>query len=132
MPFPHLLVHQFMRLTLSRNFAEAERVLDKIKHAVSASDWSKGYCHALDGMLTAYRTRDERYTVINRLEPDREKIKQLEETYYGKSRNLIEANFDRGFFAAWADLARLLQKDDSLLKTTPSPEKKEEENHSSP
>ena len=119
MPIPKLFVNRFCQLTLSRDFAEAERVLNQIVEKTSEADWNRGYISALGGVLAAYRTKDDRNVLINSLEFNKENISHLTDTFQMKATSLVSSEFDRGFFAAWVELLRFIghNKDKFFTKT---------------
>ncbi|MEM3736474.1 MAG: hypothetical protein QXJ75_00060 [Candidatus Bathyarchaeia archaeon] len=104
MRISQLLVTRFFQLTFNRDFAAAERILYKLKENPPGSMWFKGYITALEGVLLAYRGRNDRYAFINRLETDKENIARLQREFQDKARDLLFSEFDRGFFSAWFDL----------------------------
>ncbi|RLG91951.1 MAG: hypothetical protein DRO36_02915 [Candidatus Hecatellales archaeon] len=110
-----IFAKRFYELTLKRDFAEAERVLEKIREKASKSGWDKGYIFALEGMLLAYKNKDDDYLFINRLQPDKQYLKKIKKDFEEKARNLLtNSDFDRGFFSAWVDLANHLLKTNFL------------------
>jgi hypothetical protein len=108
MPIPKLLVTNFYSLTFNRDFAQAERTLKEIRGKLTKVKWNEGYLHALEGMLNAHRGKNDRYALINQLQNDKDNITDLMEDFRHRSRNLINSEFDRGFFTAWADLTHYL------------------------
>lgn len=110
MSFPSIIVARYFQLITQRNFAEAERLLEKLKQQASTTDWSKGYLSALEGMLIAQRSSDDRYALITKLELEPKKIADLRVDFTGRARNRLHEDYDRGFFAAWADYMRVLLK----------------------
>lgn len=107
MPLPQILITRFFQLAQNRDFAESERILQKIKEKTSGSEWSRGYHLALDGILLALRNKDDKYVFVNRLEMNKENFERLEGEFYKRAKDLIEPEFDRGYFAAWADFVRV-------------------------
>ncbi len=109
-----------MRLLVGRrSLTEAERVLEKIsleikdvvKDGRNQGRWQKGYLTALEGMLVAIKSGDTRYTLMNRLGAyDRKRIEEARHKFLAESRNQFEGDFDRGFFAAWAEFLHLFEE----------------------
>jgi len=110
MPIPQLLLTRFFQLTFNRDFAEAERVLAKIREKTSKAAWGRGYIAALDGVMSAYKGKNDRYAYINRIDLNKENLARIEAELQDKARDLIYSEFDRGFFSAWSDLIRFLDK----------------------
>lgn len=49
MPISKIFVVRFFQLLKARRFAEAERVLERIRSSTNETEWNKGYMSALDG-----------------------------------------------------------------------------------
>lgn len=113
MPLPQIFITRFFQLAQNRDFAESDRILQKIKEKMSGSEWSRGYHLALEGILLALRNKDDKYVFVNRLEVNKEKFEKLEAEFYKRAKNLIEPEFDRGYFAAWVDFIRVVKSTNS-------------------
>jgi hypothetical protein len=108
---PKLFVTRFFQLITTRQFAEAERVLERIKQKITLSERNRGYYQALFGMLLTQRNNDDRYAFLTSL--DTSVKKQLHESrreFLRQSEHRLNADYDRGFFSAWADYMRILLK----------------------
>ncbi len=115
MPISKIFVTRFFQLVEGRRFAEAERVLERIRLKTNETEWNSGYLHALDGMLFTQKSGDS-YSFLNNLNSkDEKELKRLKKEFLKKSKNKINADYDRGFFAAWADYIRISMK---ALKNT--------------
>ncbi|MFQ5998993.1 MAG: hypothetical protein ACE5KO_06775 [Candidatus Bathyarchaeia archaeon] len=119
------LTQKFFERTSNRDFAEAERILIDIKDKMASSIWSQGYFVALQGILTAYKGKDDRYTLINKLDEPNEKMPILEKEFYDRSKSITESDFDRGFFSAWTDILRFIMKTKIRKGTQPQNQKSE-------
>lgn len=107
MPISRVFVTRFFQLATRRRFAEAERVLERIKLKVQETEWNRGYFEALNGILLAYRSNDT-YAFLQNLDLNNEsELKKYRREFLKQSRNKIHADYDRGFFAAWADYMRV-------------------------
>jgi len=103
MPISRVFVTRFFQLVIGRRFAEAERVLERIKLKVQETEWNRGYFQALNGILLAQKSNDE-YTFLPKLDFNNEdELKKYRREFSKQSRNKIHADYDRGFFSAWAD-----------------------------
>ena len=110
MPISKIFVARFFQLVKGRRFAEAERVLERIGLKTNQTEWNSGYLHALSGMLSAEKSSDS-YAFLKNLNFDDEKdLKKFKKEFLSESRNKIHADYDRGFYSAWADYARMLIK----------------------
>lgn len=110
MSFPQGKTTLYFQLITKRRFAEAERLLEDFKHHASSTEWSKGYLDALEGMLGGLKSTDDQYAFIGKLEFNPKKIDEVKNEFVNHSRNRLHEDFDRGFFAAWADYMRVLAK----------------------
>lgn len=107
---PKIFVKRFYELSLNRDFAEAERILTQVKEKLSNSPWNNGYIQALEGMLTANRAKDDQDLYFNRLQSGKTDIANTIEQIKSRSQNWMSAEFDRGFFTAWADFIDYAKK----------------------
>ncbi len=116
MPISKIFVTRFFQLVEGRRFAEAERVLERIRLKTSETEWNSGYLHALDGILFTQKSNDS-YSFLNNLNfKDEKELKKFRKEFLRESRNKIHADYDRGFFSAWADYMR------TSIKTLANPE----------
>jgi len=94
-----------------RQFAEAERVLERIKQKITLSERNRGYYQALYGMLLTQRNGDDRYAFLTNLSTSTKKeLHESRREFLRQSEHRLNADYDRGFFSAWADYMRLLSK----------------------
>jgi hypothetical protein len=115
MPISKIFVTRFFQLVEGRRFAEAERVLERIRFKTNKTEWNSGYLHALDGVLFTQKSGDS-YSFLNNINfKDERELKRCKKEFLRKSKNKINADYDRGFFAAWADFIRISIK---ALKNT--------------
>ena len=104
------LVNDFFRLILERNLAAAERTLTEIRKTLKDTTWEHGFLNALDGMLVAEKSGDTRYVYLSRLDlKNHKKVEEARRTFQMESKNLLEGEFDRGFFSAWSEFLRLVK-----------------------
>jgi hypothetical protein len=111
MPISKIFVVRFFQLLKGRRFAEAERVLERIRQKTNETEWNSGYLHALDGIVLATKSNDS-YAFIKNLNFEDEKdLKKHRKEFLKEYKNKINTDFDRGFFAAWADYMLISVKD---------------------
>jgi hypothetical protein len=120
MPIPLAFVTRFFQLVTRRRFAEAERILERLKGKVSKTEWNTGYFQALYGILLARRSNDP-YVFLSNLDfGDKDKLRNYRRDFLKHARNRLHSDYDRGFFSAWADYMRILSKMDlNAAKTSP-------------
>ena len=110
MPISRVFVTRFFQLASRRRFAEAERVLERIKAKIQETEWNKGYFQALNGILLTLKTKDA-YAFMSNLDLNNEKdLKKYRRDFLQQSKKKILADYDRGFFSAWADYIRVSLK----------------------
>jgi len=86
----------------NRNFAEADRIIDKIKNNSKQSERFTGFLSALEGMRLSIYT-NEKYALISQLTNDQQGVKKLRRDFNSKIKNPLSTNFDRGYFSAWLE-----------------------------
>ena len=108
MPISRVFVARFFQLATKRRFAEAERVLERIKLKVQETEWNRGYFQALNGILLSQKSNDDQYAFLSNLNFENEgELKKYRRDFLKEARNKIHADYDRGFFSAWADYLRV-------------------------
>jgi len=111
MPVSRVFVTRFFQLVAERRFAEAERVLERSRRRARKNEWNKGYFQALSGILLAQRSDDDRYLFLPQINPtDEEELRSYRRDFQEHARNMIHADYDRGFFSAWSDYIKVLLK----------------------
>jgi len=112
MPVPSALVTRFFQLILNKQFAEAERELERLKQKMHKTEWNRGYFRALYGMLLVRRSNNnDSYAFFAKLDlNDKEALQAYRKEFLNHVKNRLHGEFDRGFFAAWADFARVTGK----------------------
>ncbi|MEM2104115.1 MAG: hypothetical protein QW717_04420 [Candidatus Bathyarchaeia archaeon] len=112
MPVPSALVTRFFQLILHRQFTEAERELEKLKQKMHKTEWNRGYFRALYGMLLVRRSADnDSYAFFKKLDlNNKEALQACRREFLNHVKNKLHGEFDRGFFSAWADFTRVINK----------------------
>jgi len=118
---PKVFVTRFFQLVTSRQFAEAERILERLKQKMQMSERNRGYFQALYGMLLAHRNNDDRYAFLSNLNiKDKRELKTYRREFLRQSEHRLHADYDRGFFSAWADYMRILPKLETIVVSLPN------------
>lgn len=109
MPMPSYIVSRFFHLLVKRQFAEAERELEKIREKMHKTEWNKGYYRALYGMLRVRKSNNmDSYAFLAKLNlEDKEALKAYRKEFLNHVKNRLHGDYDRGFFSAWADFMRI-------------------------
>ncbi len=126
MPISKIFVVRFVQLVKSRRFAEAERVLERIRQKTNETEWNSGYLHALDGIVLAQKSGDN-YSFLNNVNfEDEKELKKFRKEFLREYKNKIHADYDRGFFAAWADYMLICKRELKNAEKSKQPAKLEE------
>jgi len=111
MPVSRVFLTRFFQLAAERRFAEAERMLERSRNRARKNEWNKGYFRALSGILLAQRSNDDKYLFLPSINPtDEDELKKYQLDFLEHTRNIVHADYDRGFFSAWNDYIRVLLK----------------------
>ena len=111
MPIKSAFVIRFFQLINSRQFTEAERELQRLKQKIQKTEWNRGYYRALYGILLARKSNNDQYVFLSSANlNDKNALQHLRREFLKHMQNRLHGDYDRGFFSAWADYARLLLK----------------------
>lgn len=112
MPIPRVLVTRYFQLLVNRQFAEAERELEKIKQKMHKTEWNRGYFRGLYGMMLAKRSNNNgSYAFFSKLDlNDKGALNSYRREFLSHVKNRLHGDFDRGFFSAWADCMQVLSR----------------------
>jgi hypothetical protein len=111
MPIPSVLVTRFFQLLLNRQFAEAERELERLKQKMQKTEWNRGYFRALHGMFLSRKANGDQYAFFSIINIDDEvALLSYRREFSNHVKSKLHGDFDRGFFSAWADCMRVLRK----------------------
>lgn len=134
MPIPRVFVARFFQLVTNRRFAEAERILERIKSKIHETEWNRGYFQALQGIVLATKSNDDQYVFLSNLDTnDENELKRHRREFLKYAKDKLHADYDRGFFSAWADYIRALtrlkdtEREDDQKKAKQSAESRPEE-----
>jgi len=109
-----ILATRFFQLALERQFAEAERILERLRAKrtkMGKNEWNRGYFQALNGIILTQKSGDERYAFFGNLSlDDEETLKKNRREFLNYIKDDLQADYDRGFFSAWADFLRTVLK----------------------
>lgn len=112
MPISPVFVTRFFQLVTSRQFAEAERELKRLRESkVKKNEFDTGFFLALNGMILAQKSSDDPYAFLPNVNfKDKKKLQEYRREFTTYQKKKIHSGFDRGFFKAWADYMRVLIK----------------------
>jgi hypothetical protein len=114
MPVPSALVARYFQLIIYRQFTEAERELERLKQKMHKTEWNRGYFRALYGMMLARRANNnDSYAFFSKLDlTDKTVLNTYKREFSEHVKNGLHGDFDRGFFSAWTDCMRMLNRMD--------------------
>ena len=118
MPISKMLVIRFFEFLKGRRFAKAEEVIQQIRKKTNETEWNSGYLNALDGVLLAKKSNDSYSFVTNVNFDDEKALKKNRKEFLKEYKNKIHSDFDRGFFAAWADYMLISTRELKKLEPT--------------
>ena len=118
MTFPKAFVTRFFQLINNRQFAQAQRELQRLKAEMKKTEWNNGYYRALYGMYLARKANGNQYTFISKIDlSGRPLVLNHKKSFLKRVQSRFNDDFDRGFFSAWVDYTRLLIK--TIEESTP-------------
>lgn len=111
MPISKILATQYFQLVARRQFAEAERILERIKLKAEKTERNRGYLQALHGILLSNKSNNDQYAFLANINlKDKTSLEKHRREFLRHTRDSLHAEYDRGFFSAWADFTRVLLK----------------------
>lgn len=127
MPIAQALVTRYFQLIVSRQFAEAERELERVKQKMQKTEWNRGYFRALYGMYLSRKNAADDYAFFSKLDlSDKVALNNYRKEFLTHMGNGLHGDFDRGYFSAWADCMRILSRME-ISASQPAKESGEEE-----
>jgi len=109
-PVPKIYSTRFFQLVTSRQFAEAERILERVKQKMHVSDRNRGYFQALYGMLLTMKNSD-RYSFLSTMDfTNKKQLKSYRREFLGHMESRLHDEYDRGYFEAWSDYMKILPR----------------------
>jgi len=113
MPIAQALVTRYFQLIVGRQFTEAERELERVKQKMQKTEWNRGYFRALFGMYLSRKNNADDYAFFSKLDlTDKVALNTYRKEFLAHMGNGLHADFDRGFFSAWADCMRIVSRMD--------------------
>ena len=109
---------RFFEFLKGRRFAKAEEIIQQIRKKTNETEWNSGYLNALDGVLLAKKSNDSYSFETNVNFDDEKALKKNRKEFLKEYKNKIHSDFDRGFFAAWADYMLISTRELKKLEPT--------------
>jgi hypothetical protein len=115
-PVKKAYIVRFFQLITAKQLAEAERELQRIKEKIERTEWNHGYYRALQGMLLSRRNNNDHYSFFTNLDPvDKHALQNFRRDFQERMESRLYADYDRGYFSAWADYMRLLMRTNKTI-----------------
>ena len=102
-----LLANDFLSELVEGKFASADRALQRMRSETVYEEWQKGYVNALEGMLLASQSINDKFAFIANI--DSKRADKFSKMFGRLSKDKMHSEFDRGFFSAWADYVQALK-----------------------
>jgi len=117
MPISQALVTRFFQLITNRQFAEAERELERLSKDVRKNEFNVGFLSALNGMILAQKSNNDGYVFFSKANlNNKQELIRYRREFSGHEKNKLHSEYDRGFFKAWAEYMRVLIKLEENMK----------------
>jgi len=110
-PTPNINTEKFFQAVNDRRISDAEKELDAIRMNIPATESAKGYLKALEGLLLAAKTTDDKYLYLSKIEMTPTKVKALRKEFAQHETNELHSDYDRGYFQAVETYLRKLERD---------------------
>ncbi|MGD6853354.1 MAG: hypothetical protein ACQCN6_14945 [Candidatus Bathyarchaeia archaeon] len=112
---------------MNRQFAEAERELERVKQKMQKTEWNRGYFRALYGMYLSRKNASDDYAFFSKLDlTDKVALNNYRKEFLEHMGNGLHGDFDRGYFSAWADCMRILSRMEQPASQQPKSATEEE------
>ena len=102
-------VEQYVRSLFFEAYAEAARILEKLKELREKGAYSEGRYMALHGLLAAVQ-RGDRDSLFLRAKQDMtlQELEEVKKELEAKASSLVIDEFDKGFFEQWVAVIELI------------------------
>jgi len=110
-PTLNISTDKFFQAVNDRRISDAEKELDGIRTNIPATESANGYLKALEGLLLAAKTTDDKYLYLSKIEMTPTKVKALRKEFAQHGTNGLHSDYDRGYFQAVESYLRKLERD---------------------
>ena len=127
MPLSSTFVTRFFQLVRKRQFAEAERVLERLRLKTRKNERNRGYLQALYGIFSASKSNNDQYLFLSNVNlKDKNELEKYRREFLKHTRDSLHAEYDRGFFSAWVKylhtLVKLVESEERSVQGKPEQE----------
>jgi archaellum biogenesis protein FlaJ (TadC family) len=107
MPAREMRMEMFVRALLRRDFGRAKGHMEKLIKIAGSDEWGKGYTKAIEGIMNALKDNDIDSLVVQLISAnDRERAKELLESYSRLANQDFRDDYERGFYTAWSEFLK--------------------------
>ncbi|MEM2901721.1 MAG: hypothetical protein QXO32_03190 [Candidatus Bathyarchaeia archaeon] len=100
----------FFTLLVNHKLKEAEEYLNELAKELNASKEDKGFLKALEGLVLALKSQEDRYLYAPMLLSSKKLIENARVEFQEHCRNPLHDPYDRGYFKAMAEFTEFLWK----------------------
>lgn len=101
------LASDFFHDLIEGRLASADKTLQSMKAEMRTTERQRGYLNALEGMLLALGSKNDKSVLINQI--GTKEADKLTKVFSRRSKDRLQSEFDRGFFEAWVDYTKTLK-----------------------
>jgi hypothetical protein len=107
---PNIETEKFFQAVIDRRIADAEKELDTIRTLLPSTESGKGYLKAIEGLLLAAKSNEDKYLYLSKIEKTSKNLRTLRREFSQQSKSTIHGDFDRGYFQALESYVRILER----------------------
>ncbi|WP_297065764.1 hypothetical protein [Thermococcus sp.] len=107
MPAREMRMEMLVRALLRRDFSRAKGHLEKLIKIAGNNEWGRGYAKAVEGIMNALKDNDTDSLIVQLVSSNnREKAKELLETYSKLAAQDFRDDYERGYYTAWSEFLK--------------------------
>lgn len=94
---------------IERRIADAEKELDSIRTLIPATENTKGYLKACEGLLLTAKASGDKYLYLSKIEKTQKQLRTLRREFAQQAVNQLHTDYDRGYFQLLEKFMRKLE-----------------------
>jgi len=99
---------KYFQLLIDHKIPEAEKELESLRGSGRATEWTKGYLKALEGLHQLAEGTDDRYLYLAKERLEGDHLAKVQNEFSAEAQRQHHGDYDRGYFKALADFATYL------------------------
>ena len=103
---------------IEKRIADAEKELDAIRTSIPATEASKGYLKACEGLILTAKASNDKYLYLSKLERTQTQLRELRREFSLQTSNPMNADYDRGYFQVLEGFLRKLERSNPQSKAS--------------